>query len=168
MPSRWKFGLMAGALLVVTACGGPAAGGGVASVSGAKGAVSTSAAPAGSAEDQVRAYVTCMRKNGVDLPDPGPSGGIPGISFDPEKEDVVNAAIEACRALAPSGVEAEKPDAAALDGLREQAQCLRQNGLDVPDPTPSAPSLQIPRDADPATQSKAIGACGGGSLTVAR
>jgi hypothetical protein len=94
-------------------------------------------------EEQALAFSECMRENGVpDFPDPviedgriqmrigGPDGG---GELDPE---AMEAAQEACQDLAPRGGGnfSEEDRQEMQDAFLEYAQCMRENGYDMPDP----------------------------------
>ena len=93
-------------------------------------------------EEQALAFSQCMRENGVpDFPDPevedgrirmrvgGPDGG----QLDPE---AMEQAQEACQDLAPrgGGSMSEEDRQEMQDRFLEYAQCMRENGYDMPDP----------------------------------
>jgi hypothetical protein len=98
-------------------------------------------------EEALQAFAECMREHGVeDFPDPqidedggieigAPAGG-PG---DADRE-TLDAAMEACQDLLPQdlGPGGEGPsaeDQAALeDAMLAYAQCMRDHGIDFPDP----------------------------------
>jgi len=93
-------------------------------------------------EEQALAYSQCMRENGVpDFPDPVVEdgrlqmrvGGPDQPRLDPEAMD---RAQEACKDLAPKGG-GNVPDERRQemqDAALEYAQCMRENGYDMPDP----------------------------------
>jgi hypothetical protein len=77
-----------------------------------------------------------MRENGVDLPDPGSGGGGPvTIGGDGIDMEEMQAAMEACNSLLGDsfGTRAEI-DPEMQDTMLEFAQCMRDNGVDFPDP----------------------------------
>ncbi|MFI6919813.1 hypothetical protein ACIBIZ_07650 [Nonomuraea spiralis] len=128
---------LAAAALFLTACGGQQGGSDVASVSG------TGAKPAASAPatvdrgEQAIKYTTCLREQGVDVPDPGPDGRIQ-MKFDkssgsPEK---IQKAMDACKEFQPAGMTSGKGnDPKTAEAMRKQAQCMRDNGVEAfPDP----------------------------------
>jgi hypothetical protein len=94
-------------------------------------------------EAQVK-FARCMREQGIDVPDPAP-GGEGGIQIKIEKasgvspEDV-EAAEKACaefrEAIRPQLSEAEQAEFKAQ--ALENARCMREHGIDFPDPTFSA------------------------------
>lgn len=93
-------------------------------------------------EEQALAFSQCMRENGVpDFPDPqiedgriqmrigGPGGG----EID---QDAMEKAMQACEDLAPRGGGniSEEDRQEMQDAFLEYAQCMRDNGYDMPDP----------------------------------
>ncbi|WP_188193666.1 hypothetical protein [Nonomuraea sp. SYSU D8015] len=136
--------LPAAALLVLglAACGGAKAGDdGVASATGASGAATVPAATSSASLDPGEAalkFAQCMRQQGIDMPDPKPQGG--GIQFiRPQgvSEDKLEKAHKSCEhfleSAAPAG---ETPSAEDYDRMVKFAQCMRQQGIDMPDPKP--------------------------------
>ncbi|MFL6143121.1 MAG: hypothetical protein ACJ72N_14805 [Labedaea sp.] len=181
MGVRWRVMILAVATVaLVTACGAGPDGNRVASLS------SGSATPSGqqqasdgrSDEDKIRDFSKCMREHGVDVPEPtmapkagdGGNTGGPGIVIQgagPEKEKI-DTANEACRPLLPNGGQPPKLDAKQLDEMRRMAQCMREHGVNMPDPDPNKPGIAIDKndgqDIDPEAMKKAAEACGGGEL----
>jgi hypothetical protein len=146
MGPRWRLAVLTGLFALVTACGGGGDGGdGVASLSAKNTPSSTQPEEKeGEAADQMRAYAKCMRDNGVDMPDPevSPDGGI-GISIEGGDKATVDKADKACKHLMPNGGEPEKVSPEDLDRMREEAQCLRDHGIDAKDPTMDDPGIKI-------------------------
>jgi hypothetical protein len=149
MGARWRLALLAGLCTLATACasGGDGGGDGVASLS--EGNTPSSSAAEGDEDpdddvDQMRAYAKCMREHGVDMPDPEVSqdGGI-GISINGGDKAKVDKADKECRHLMPNGGEPPKPSPEDLDRMRKEAQCLRDHGIDVEDPTMDNPGIRI-------------------------
>jgi hypothetical protein len=99
------------------------------------------AGPSGDADPftKVIKYAECLQRNGLAVkikPDDGfslPKG------YDPK---VKEAAEAACRNVAPPGMY-EKPSAEELDRYVKIAQCLRDQGIKVKDPTADRPQLEI-------------------------
>ncbi len=130
-PRRTIGALAAGVALALAGCGeDPArdAGGGA-------------GANRASAAEGALAFARCMREHGIDLPDPQTSGGgmvriTPGEGFDPG-DPRARRAQEACRDELPAAGPEDLP-ADERRELRERAlrftQCLREQGLDAPDP----------------------------------
>ncbi|MBB4912545.1 hypothetical protein [Actinophytocola algeriensis] len=175
MGPRWRIAVLAGLFALVTACGG--GGGqpdGVASLSeGNTPSSSDKADPdepddPDEAADQMRAYAKCMREHGVDMPDPEVSqdGGI-SMSIEGGDRAKVDKADQECKHLMPNGGEPEKPSPEDLDRMRAEAQCLRDHGIDVKDPTMDNPGIQI-EGAGPDDEKfrKAMEECSDGKGTV--
>jgi hypothetical protein len=116
-----------GALVLLTACG---------SSSSDKPAPAAGQAPAA---DQARRYAQCIRDNGVpDFPDPDSQGNFSGASHELQGDPKFQAALQACRALAPGGThEQNRGTPAFVAQARKFAQCIRDNGVpNFPDPGP--------------------------------
>jgi hypothetical protein len=148
MSSRWRLAVLGGLFALVTACGngGDGDSDGVASMSESNSSSSaTQAADEKSDIDQMRDFAKCMRENGVDMADPDPnSPGAGGISVDgPEEKAKTDKAMAKCKHLMPNGGEEDKPTAKDLDQGRKTAQCLRDHGIDVKDPTMENPGLDV-------------------------
>jgi hypothetical protein len=103
-----------------------------------------SAAGNAASKDEMRQaqvkFAECMRDNGVDMPDPGAEGGrrdfkIGGDSgISPEKFETATKACEKYRKdIRPQLTEEEQQE------FKEQAlahsRCMREHGIDFPDPT---------------------------------
>jgi hypothetical protein len=129
--------------LVFAACSASAGtSDGVASLASPDAAAAASASPDASSnpEDAMLAFAQCMRDNGVDMPDPQTGGGgvrigIGQNGIDPGGEEF-QAAQEACQQFlddagfgGPRELSQEQ-----LDQQVEFAQCMRDNGIDMPDP----------------------------------
>lgn len=151
--------LLAAAVTVVAGCGG--------------GERETPTEPAADKNRQAMLdFARCMRKNGIDMPDPKFDGGRvtmaiggPGQKIDPSKMD---AAQKACAKYqeAIKGPELSEEDSAEFkEQALENARCMRANGVeDFPDPTfdeNGGASLRITKELNPesATFQKAQKAC---------
>ena len=106
----------------------------------------TPAAGAASDDDKARQaqvkFAECMRENGVDMPDPkadGKStfrvGGDSGISPE-EFEDASEACEKYRKDIRPNLTEEEQAE--FKERALEHARCMREHGIDFPDPTFSA------------------------------
>jgi hypothetical protein len=105
---------------------------------------------AGKEEQAGLKFARCMRAHGVNVSDPKPgqkglrfsATGAPGKGGAPNR---LEAADRACRHFLkgalkpPSGSELNKMRDAAL----KWAQCMRQNGVNVPDPKPGGAGIRI-------------------------
>jgi hypothetical protein len=133
--------LGATALLVLAGCSSGDDGGGIASVGGTQDTTAPQEAEV-SDEEQALLFVECMREQGFDLPDPEPDGnggfdfGLAdaGVDFD---DPAFREAIQACRDELPGGGQQNFDDPEFQERMREFAQCMRDNGVDVPDPDPN-------------------------------
>jgi hypothetical protein len=92
-------------------------------------------------QDAFTNFAECMRENGVDIPDPQPGqsgfalGADAAGNIDPN-DPAVQAAREKClpelRGAIPEG---ERPDSSEVeDDLLAYARCMRDHGIDFPDP----------------------------------
>lgn len=138
---RWTF---AGPLLALAVaaggCGGAVADDGVPSANGGAASPTASGSPAANDPDRARKFSQCMRDNGLpDFPDPGPDGRLDFSQIDRKQfgTEAWRKAMDACRSLAPNGGERRELDPAQQEQLRQWAQCMRDNGVDVPDPDPN-------------------------------
>jgi outer membrane murein-binding lipoprotein Lpp len=163
-----------GAAVLLAGCGAkPDDGSKVASISGPSSSAPAQAADNKSDEDKMRDFAKCMREHGVDMPDPKPAGDgggmavtLGGDGVDASKAD---AAQKACKSLMPNGGEMKPPSPEELDKMRKEAKCMRDHGIDMPDPDPSAKGatrIGGPGD-DPAKFEAAAKACGLGMSTHA-
>ncbi|HEV7933811.1 MAG TPA: hypothetical protein VGP70_16085 [Actinomadura sp.] len=152
--SRIGLGLAAViAALTLVGCGGGGSGG-------------AEATPSRAPQDQALDYVRCLRRHGVDLPDPGNGQG--GDFPKPGGGDPARQAAEAaCRDLIPPKMRGGT-DPRAHDQLVSIARCMRIRGIEVPDPQPGQ-QLALPT-GDRAQAEQALDACakaskrtGGGS-----
>jgi hypothetical protein len=139
------------ALAGAAACGRSGANSGVAT---AGGKTSASAHPSASVdrEEQARAFAQCMRDHGVDMPDPDTNGGPGGpinikVSGGPSSN--MDAAMEACKDKLPNGGNPPSMDPQQQEQLRAFAQCMRDHGVDMPDPDPNAGGLKITKSGGP-------------------
>ena len=129
---RWikLAGLLAGLALTAAACGGAAKAG-------------DASDPEKNREDQLVEYTDCMREHGIDVDASEEGGrfkiavGAPaGGSAEEEPDDEMQAAMEACKDKMPMRGEDLTPEERAEleDAMVEFAQCMREHGVDMPDP----------------------------------
>lgn len=105
----------------------------------------------GEQDEAILAFYQCLRDQGVDVEDPDPNQQ--GIRLNLGELGLDNpegkAALEACRDLLPGGGPGGgQMDAEGIEAMREFTQCLRDNGIDMPDPS-SDGSLTLPPGVDP-------------------
>jgi hypothetical protein len=137
--TRIRMGLLLGLLLALAACGGGDKGDGVASLGGGKATGTTS--PGGSDPRQgALAYARCMRQHGINMPDPriDAAGRVaqqlpPGVDPDTPK---FKAANQACRQYQPDGGQPPKLSPQQQQQMLAFARCMRQHGMNIPDPKP--------------------------------
>ena len=153
----------AGLLLMtaLAACTGGAAPSGVATLqSPGAGETEPSASPSASLDPETARleFARCMRDHGVDLPDPGSGGGGPvtigGTGVDVE---AMQEAMEACQSILGDALGAPAEiDPEMQDKMLEFAQCMRDNGVDFPDPDVSGGGGRIqiggPGGIDPSSK----------------
>ncbi len=124
-------------LVSLAACGGKKGDDGVASLSGKNGKASASASASPLSPAQMEAmqlkFAQCMRQHGVDMPDP--KGGKMSMMMKKGQEAKMQAAQNACRQYLPNGGQApSQSDPKMRDQAVKFAQCMRKNGVNVPDP----------------------------------
>lgn len=137
--------------LVAAGCGGTEEDDGVASLDEASaggGATATAEQDPEAAEAELLAYVECLRGEGLDVPDPsvdsegnlvlgGPGGGAGGGGAgEPPDAEAFEAATEVCGEIPDSAVGAvgDLDSTEFEDAALAFAECMRENGVDVPDP----------------------------------
>lgn len=171
MGKRWRMAVLAGMFALVSACGAVGGDGadGVASVSTPKSTAPSEGGGSGNEKDdvdQMRKYAKCMRDHGVDMPDPevNSDGGVTmqGPAVAEADEGKMRKANEACRELLPNGGAPPKMTAEDIDAMRETAQCLRDRGYDVTDPTMDHPAIRFnTQPSDVEKMNKDLTECGG-------
>jgi hypothetical protein len=98
---------------------------------------SNTASGGGNSLDQGLKLAKCMREHGVNMPDPKPgqdshSIAIGGDGSSPEK---IQKAMDACRKVPGTGLSSSGAlTQAQKDKMIKFAQCMRKNGVDMPDP----------------------------------
>jgi hypothetical protein len=142
---RWpQLATVAGALLLtlaVTACAGGRQPDGVASLGGSANPTATTMAASGDPRQAALQFARCMRQHGIDMADPKFNGN-GGISITvhaggrgPKPDDPkFKAAEQACQKFMPKGGRAGRPNPQQLQRALQFARCMRQHGIDVPDP----------------------------------
>jgi hypothetical protein len=131
---------------LLAACGQDPDDDGVASLGDGASGSAASASPSVDPEEALQAFAECMREHGLeDFPDPtiDENGGIEISAGDPGDfgRAELDAAMQACEHLLPEGAgpgDGEGPSAeeqaAMEDALLAYAQCMRDHGIDMPDP----------------------------------
>jgi hypothetical protein len=144
---RWALAtaVAAVALLALSACGGGDGGGDVASAGGdtSPSAEGTEQAPLDE-ESQALAFARCMRTEGIDMPDPGPgqegfvaalreARGEEGEDHQRSVDEEYEQAFTACEDLLPEFIAEHEEAGRDEETTLALAECLREQGLDVPD-----------------------------------
>jgi hypothetical protein len=116
------------ALLTLSACGGAPEGGAASEDTGQESL---------DEEVQALAFAECMRGNGIDMPDPAPgqeglSEALHGIEDDYDQA-TIEGAVAACENFLPQRAHEGGHDAARDEAMLALAECLRDQGLEVPD-----------------------------------
>jgi hypothetical protein len=85
--------------------------------------------------DQLVAYAQCLRGQGVDVPDPKPGQNL-GTWLQQSGLDLnkLRGANAACQDKLLAGVRSRANSSDTQDNLLKFAQCMRKNGVDMPDP----------------------------------
>ncbi|MFA1538777.1 hypothetical protein [Actinomadura monticuli] len=124
----------------------------MASAGGVKASASASPSASLSAEDAQLRFARCMRENGVDVPDPG-SGDQKAMRLGKGTDRTkLQGALEKCRQwLQAGGMMPDLKDPKVRDQYVKFAQCMREHGVDIPDPGPDGqvrlPTGEIDRGA---------------------
>ena len=167
MIRRYMAAATLGLALLVGACGGSGndSANGVASLDGKPASSKTGSAKKSEPQDAALAYAKCLRRNGAEVPDPDARGMFPiepGTKM--PDEEAMRKADEACKAerSAMQGSIGE-PDKDFDEKAFKMARCLREQGIEVPDPKPNeggGTSMEVDEDKinDPAFK-KAMSTC---------
>ena len=150
-PKRVSIALaLAGASVLVAACGAGVATPGVANVGSTTSTTTKASSPQSggtSRHDEELVYSQCMRSHGVpDFPDPSAGGGFQlSGGVNPSSASFASA-LATCDKLLPGGGPpgpgtTTNPSAAALAQMLKVAECMRRHGIAAfPDPTTRVPS----------------------------
>ncbi len=137
--------------LALAACGNKAKSPGVASLNGA-----TSTTQGQGSQDpyqQALAFARCMRQQGIPLSDPkqDANGGITqqvGNAGTPVPKAKQDAAQKACQKYAPQGKGGGHASQAELNKALAFARCMRQHGVNMPDPKITNGGIDITMSAN--------------------
>jgi hypothetical protein len=108
-------------------------------------------------EEQMRQFVKCMREHGVDMPDPGPGASAPVAAPSADRAKIEKAE-EACKQYTGGGV-LHTPDTQMLEQMRLYAKCMREHGVDMPDPDPDDSGRAVIADPNDPSLKAAQEAC---------
>lgn len=117
----------------------------------------------GKEEDQALAHRKCLREQGLNVPEPKAGEGAQGLSVGGGvSKEQLEKALKACQDKAGPG-RAKEMTQADKDKAVKFAQCMRKNGVDMPDPDfdgGAVAGLKVPEDAAGKQKfEKAIAAC---------
>ncbi len=136
--------------LLLSACGGGSEGDRASASAGARSA---------KAQDALLRFAQCMRRQGVDVGDPGEGGfivGPAGEGGEPQNSARFRRAQQACeKHLREAGPPPELSEAQQEEFERKAiafARCMRKQGIDLPDPETSSDgrvAQELPEGADP-------------------
>lgn len=137
--------LAAALILVLAACGGNGDSDGVASLTDTTGQSTTDggqgsgdngsgAASERESEEAALEYAQCMREHGIDMPDP--VNGRFDFRTGPGDEEKMEEAQEACQDILEDVAPPfdEEQQAELQDAMLAFARCMREHGIDFPDP----------------------------------
>jgi hypothetical protein len=127
--------------LALAGCGGGGDSNGVASLTDTTGQSTTDGSSGGTSnakkdpEEAALEYVECMREHGVDMEDPG-AGGELRLEVRPGNQEKVERAQRACEGLLENARPqlTEEQQAAMQEAMLAFAKCMREHGIDMPDP----------------------------------
>ncbi len=117
-------------------------------------------------EDAFQKYTACMREQGIEMPDPGSDGG--GVVTMQVDEDMDFGAFDEAAQECDSILDAAfgefemspEQEAEMMDQELALAQCMRDNGIDWPDPSGDGNlTIELGDDVDPETVNAAMETC---------
>lgn len=164
-----RLALLGASLLILTACGvddGVAAPTLPSVEAGETVDLTTTTTEPVDPEEAMRLYSECMRDQGIDMPDPTSGGGVIEISGDGGDFEAMDAAAAVCEPILEDAFGefemSPEQQAEMLDQELAFAQCMRDNGVDWPDPSgdlSGGVAIQLPDDIDPDSLNAAMSAC---------
>ncbi|HKT00515.1 MAG TPA: hypothetical protein VJT31_13355 [Rugosimonospora sp.] len=129
--------LLIGACLSIAGCGSHTGNSGIASAGGGTARSSATPRPTTSVDTQQQMldFARCMRAHGVNMDDPQANGG--GIRIQAPQsidQNKMQAATKACQQYLPNGGQLASLSPQQVEAMRKYAQCMRDHGVDMPDP----------------------------------
>jgi hypothetical protein len=128
-------------IMMMGACGGGADHADVATANGRSPA--RTGGPSNDPVAREAKFVDCMRKAGIDMPDPlpGDTSGRSSLQQAMDRgmalKDAFQTALDGCMSYLPPTEQASPASPAEVERRREYAKCMRDNGVkDFPDPDP--------------------------------
>lgn len=147
--------LLAAGLLAGCGGGGDDGGPEVASVGESQsesGSDSADQAADGSEVEQAQEFVDCLRDQGLEVEDPDPATGelnMQGFVQGDIDRDTLTKAMEACGDKAPQSLQDRAGQTPDPEQMREFAQCMRDNDVDMADPGPEGFDREAMPTEDP-------------------
>ncbi|MGW3151736.1 hypothetical protein ACWDG1_45490 [Streptomyces sp. NPDC001177] len=141
--------------LTLTACSSSGDDGGVASADKGKSAATAQPSKSADAREAQLKYAQCMRENGVDVKDPDPGQPLRVTGSGGPGKNTLEEAAKKCRKYMQNAApgDADANDSKAHDQMVKFAQCMRENGVDIPDPKPGEGlKMQVPQGSQAKTQ----------------
>ncbi len=143
MKSVCRWGVLLGAALAASACGGSSSTATVASVPGSAqhGAQNSGPITAARSDAMMVDFTRCMRSHGVQMSDPYHRPGHSGLSISlPSRTAATAPAYNACNHILEPLIEAKMAHAAAISAhelaaLTHYAECMRSHDISMLDPT---------------------------------
>ncbi|MFI9557902.1 hypothetical protein [Nonomuraea endophytica] len=120
-----------------------------------------SAGPSGNARDAQLKFAQCMRENGVEMDDPAEDGRIQFKVGQGTDRSKVEKAQQACQKHLKGvmGDQGGAMDPKRRDQMVKFAQCMRENGIQMADPTESGGVMMTGGPGDEEKMKKAQEAC---------
>jgi len=114
-------------------------------------------------EEGILDFAQCMREEGIDFPDPtfDIDGNPQFDDLEIENEEEFEGAFESCEDILRNALPEQfdldpEVEAALVDASLEFSQCMREQGIDFPDPKPGEFGFFAFRDADIDFTSEAV------------
>ncbi|MEV0973847.1 hypothetical protein [Microtetraspora glauca] len=138
--------------LALAACGTASKGDGIASAGGASADPTASASASASLDphDAQLKFAQCMREHGIDMPDPGTDGRIRVQIPKGMDKGKADSAMKECQPIMEKAVgdKVRADDPEMRDRMLKLAQCMREHGIDMPDPTDGRVQMKIPEGGE--------------------
>ncbi|WP_405620802.1 hypothetical protein [Streptomyces sp. NBC_01508] len=111
--------------------------------------------------DRMQQFIECMKKQGLDVPEPPADGGGDSSVEKPEggSQAAAEAARAACAKYAPSDDLNEDITEADKDLALKKAECLREQGINAKDPKPGTLDVSVEGAVDNDKLVKAFATC---------
>ncbi|MFC4531127.1 hypothetical protein [Sphaerisporangium dianthi] len=139
-------------VLALAGCGGQVKGTGVASADGGPSGQAAATASPTTSSDPLK-FAQCMREHGIDMKDP--VDGKIQIKVQKGQQEKMEAAQKACGNFMQGGKRMGEADPEARDAMLKYARCMREHGIDMPDPKPGEGMfLKMPKNGGAEAEKK--------------